>query len=570
MSPTAPLSVPLRPWQQDAANAFFASTGKDFLAVATPGAGKTTFALHVGSQLLARREITSITVVAPTEHLKFQWAAAAARMGISLDPTWAGNTGRTGRDFQGVIATYAGVAARTALHRNRVEARRSLVILDEIHHAGDALAWGESVQEAFGPAVKRLGLTGTPFRSDVNPIPYVGYEPMADGTKRSRADHVYGYAEALADGVVRPVIFLAYGGDARWRTSAGDELAVRLGEPMPPDLAARALRTALDPDGDWIASVLRAADQRLTAVRQQIPDAGGLVVATDQEHARAYGALLRKISGEAPVVVLSDDLGSGKGIDRFGVGKQRWLVAVRMVSEGVDIPRLLVEVFATTTLTPLFFAQAIGRAVRARRPGETASVFLPSIPVLLAHAAAMELERDHVLGRPSKPDDDIFAAEDRLLAEANRQRDNADSDSEPELFTAISSEAELDKVLFDGGEFDQQAPPGSLEEEEFLGIPGLLPPEHVSRLLKARRAEQAAARLPKATDSIERATHLRREDLRRELSSLVQTYARQSGQSAAHVHARLRAHSNGVSAAMETLDGLVERISTVRRWATGR
>ena len=53
-----------------------------------------------------------------------------------------------------------------------------------------------------------------------------------------------------ADGVVRPVVFLAYSGEARWRTSAGEEFTARLGEPLNAEQTARAWRTALDPAGD--------------------------------------------------------------------------------------------------------------------------------------------------------------------------------------------------------------------------------------------------------------------------------------------------------------------------------
>ena len=59
------------------------------------------------------------------------------------------------------------------------------MILDEIHHAGDALSWGEGVREAFDPATRRLSLTGTPFRSDINPIPFVTYAPGEDGIPTS-------------------------------------------------------------------------------------------------------------------------------------------------------------------------------------------------------------------------------------------------------------------------------------------------------------------------------------------------------------------------------------------------
>ena len=346
---TAPL---LRAWQTAAMRQYVEQQPRDFLAVATPGAGKTTFALSVAADLLGRRLVDRITVVAPTEHLKLQWAEAAARAGIPIDPTYSAGKGKTSQDFVGIAVTYAGVAVNPLAMRIRTERFKTLVILDEVHHAGDALSWGEGVREAFEPAARRLALTGTPFRSDVNPIPFVTYAPGPDGIPRSVADFTYGYAHALADHVVRPVLFMAYSGEMQWRTRAGDEIQARLGEPLTKDLTAQALRTALDPAGSWVPSVLAAADSRLTEVRRHVPDAGGLVIASDQDSARAYAKTLRQISGEPATVVLSDEKASSKKITDFTDSDRRWMVAVRMVSEGVDVPRLAVGVYATTTSTP--------------------------------------------------------------------------------------------------------------------------------------------------------------------------------------------------------------------------
>src|SRR5690606_1821651 len=189
---------------------------------------------------------------------------------------------RHGAQFHGVTVTYAQVAANPALHAARTQADRTLVILDEVHHGGDALSWGDAVREAFERATRRLALTGTPFRSDTAAIPFVTYAPDADGIRRSVADHTYGYGDALRDGVVRPVIFWSYSGQMRWRTRAGDEVSARLGEDLTKDMTAQAWRTALDPAGQWIPAVLSAADRRLSEVRRTVPDAGGLVIATDR------------------------------------------------------------------------------------------------------------------------------------------------------------------------------------------------------------------------------------------------------------------------------------------------
>src|SRR5690606_20032976 len=240
---------------------------------------------------------------------------------------------------------------------------------------GDALSWGDAIRDAYGPARRRLLLSGTPFRSDTAPIPFVQYLPDDSGARVSSTDYRYGYGRALADGVVRPVLFHVYSGKMQWRTNAGDELEAHLGQDNTKDVTSQAWRTALDPEGEWMPAVLSAADRRLTEIRHHVPDAGGLVLATDQTGARAYAKILHSITGQQPTIVLSDDATASERIDEFIQNDSRGRVAVRMVSEGVDVPRLAVGVYATSSSTPLCFAQAIGRFVRARRRGEAASVF---------------------------------------------------------------------------------------------------------------------------------------------------------------------------------------------------
>src|SRR6201995_5661266 len=249
----------LRAWQREAWAEYFRVPRRDFLPNAPPGAGKTAYALSIAAELLARREVAAITVVTPTEHLKHQWAASARRFGLALDPSYSNAQGRAAADFAGVAVTYAQVAAHPALHRQRTAGRRTLVIFDEVHHAGDALAWGDAVKEAFDPARRRLALTGTPFRSDANPIPFVTYLAEPGGGKRSASDYVYGYGPALENGVVRPVIFLAYSGEMHWRTPAGAEISATPGMRMTKDQIAHAWRTALDPAGEWGSRGLEAA-----------------------------------------------------------------------------------------------------------------------------------------------------------------------------------------------------------------------------------------------------------------------------------------------------------------------
>ncbi|MFP5020379.1 DEAD/DEAH box helicase [Pseudonocardia phyllosphaerae] len=568
----SPETRPLRAWQRSALARYLATGPRDFLAVATPGAGKTTFALRVAAELLNDRVVDTVTVVTPTEHLKYQWAEAAAAAGISLDPEFRNSTGGTSRDYQGIAITYAGVAAHPMLHRNRSENRRMLVILDEIHHAGDAKSWGEAVYEAFEPATRRLALTGTPFRSDDNPIPFVEYVPDAEGAPRSRADHQYGYAEALADNVVRPVVFLAYSGTSNWRTSAGEEISARLGEPLTREQTAMAWRTALDPSGDWIPFVLAAADKRLQSHRDGgMPDAGGLVIASDQTTARAYAAVLRQITGTQPAVVLSDEAGASDRIAEFARSQERWMVAVRMVSEGVDVPRLAVGVYATSASTPLFFAQAIGRFVRSRRPGETASVFVPSVPVLLGLASELEAQRDHVLGKPQRPEEVWNDAE---LNEVNRTKD--EPGEQEQAFTSLGADAELDQLIYEGATY-------SADEQDYLGLPGLLEPDQVRTLLSKRQADWiekgsprtgAQARATPATEPTppppsERGTGNVRErlqTLRKELNTLVALHNHKTRKPHGAIHNDLRKTCGGPPVAMASIEQLEERIATLRSW----
>ncbi|MDO4717092.1 MAG: DEAD/DEAH box helicase [Propionibacteriaceae bacterium] len=558
----------LRAWQAEALARYEEAQPRDFLCVATPGAGKTTFALRVAKTLLEHRTVRRLVIVTPTEHLKTQWADAAGRVGIHIDPGTGGSARRgRSREYDGWAVTYAGVAARAFGYEALCHQTDTLVIFDEIHHAGDSLTWGAAILQAFGQATRRLALTGTPFRSDDNPIPFVTYDEAPNGVKTSHADYTYGYREALADHVVRPVIFMNYGGAMRWRMKSGEVLDADLGTPMTKDLTSHAWRTALSPTGEWIPAVMRAADRRLTEVRRHLPDAGGLVIATNQTQARAYAKILASITGERPCVVLSDDAKAGARIEEFSASTERWMVAVRMVSEGVDVPRLAVGVYATATSTPLFFAQAIGRFVRSRRRGEVATVFLPTVPVLLAHAATIERQRDHVLGRPKQDAEDIWAETERLIEAASN--DASASDDLLGSFEALDSRATFDHVLFDSQAFGMHADPSSADEADYLGLPGLLEPDQVSTLLRERQRRQLARRERQdRKDKAEPEVPLHRAlaSKRKELNSLVSQYARIAGVPHSHVHADLRRQCGGPKLAQATQAQVDQRIEVARRW----
>jgi superfamily II DNA or RNA helicase len=420
-------TIRLRPWQKAAFDAYVAADAPDFLAVATPGAGKTTFALAAARYELGRRP-TRLIVVAPTAHLKLQWSNAAHGVGLHLDPAWSPSNGLAS-DLHGVVTTYQQVASAAPALRGL--AAGAVVILDEIHHAADERAWGDSIRIAFGDAARRLSLSGTPFRSDTSPIPFIDY--VLD---EARPDYVYGYGDALKDGrVVRPVYFPRVGGDMEWVAPDGSEVAASFDDALDAARSAQRLRTALSIDGQWLPTVLRSAHERLTAIRAADADAGGLIIATDQDHARGIAEMMRWRLRVEPVVVTSDDPTASARIARFGAGTDPWLVAVRMVSEGVDIPRLAVGVYATTTTTELFFRQAVGRFVRWRRGGrrQQAFLYIPDDARLRARAFQIADERRHSLRREDR-DDDGFLADGEL-------DEQVDPDRQPSLFAVISAVA---------------------------------------------------------------------------------------------------------------------------------
>jgi superfamily II DNA or RNA helicase len=424
-------SVRLRPWQKRALDRLAGSGAPDFLAVATPGAGKTTFALCAAVHDLAAEPGRRLVVVAPTSHLKVQWADAASRFGLHLEPRWSPGGGRLPADVHGVVTTYQQVASSPDALRSLAAA--ALVVLDEVHHAGDDRAWGDAVRRAFEVAPRRLSLSGTPFRSDTLAIPFVRY--VGD---EAVPDYEYGYADALADGrVVRPVYFPRINGFMEWIAPDGQAQAAAFDDPLDRARSAQRLRTALSLDGEWLATVLLQANERLVALRRQQPDAGGLVVATDQEHAQGIADLLRYRCGVRATVAVSDDPMSSTRIARFAASTDPWIVAVRMVSEGVDIPRLRVGVYATTTTTELFFRQAVGRFVRWTRgvPRQKAYLFIPDDLRLRTWATQIADARRHSLRKPERNGDE--RPEDEAALDALVHPD--DRGDQLSMFAALSA-----------------------------------------------------------------------------------------------------------------------------------
>lgn len=423
-------NVRFRTWQNEALAKFEARVRPDFLAVATPGAGKTTFALAAIRRALVARRVRRVVVVVPTWHLKHQWSLAAEKLDIHLDPDWSAGDGALPSDVHGIAVTYQQVAANPGALRRLVA--RSFVVLDEIHHAADARSWGDGVRHAFEHAPVRLALSGTPFRSDQSAIPFVRYEG-----EEAVADYEYGYGEALADrGVVRSVYFPRINGRMEWTSPDGSTHEAGFEDPIARTLASQRLRAALDLAGDWLPAVLAKAHRQLVHLRQTDPRAGGMVIAMDQDHARGIARQLRERIGVRATVATSDDPTASRKIAAFSEGNAPWIVAVRMVSEGVDIPRLRVGVYATHTVTDLFFRQAVGRLVRASGvvPEQRAYMFIPDDVRLRSFAFGIAEQRRHSLRKP-----DAREEMDPFERAGDEQARDAEAADQLSLFSVISA-----------------------------------------------------------------------------------------------------------------------------------
>ncbi len=543
-------SIRLRPWQKEALERFSATVGagvaNDFLAVATPGAGKTTFALTAARHWLADHPDARLVVVAPTQHLKRQWAQNAMAFDLALEPFWSAGDGLPA-DMDGVVTTYQQVASNPRAIAG--VARQGFVVLDEVHHAGDERAWGEGLHGAFADAEARLSLSGTPFRSDTNPIPFVTYT-----WEEAVPDYEYGYGEALVDGgVVRPVHFPRIKGHMEWVGADGQFHSHDFDDELDRTRANQRLRTALSTEGQWLPSVLADAHQRLVEVRRTQPDAGGLVICMDVEHARAIAELLQARFRVRATVATSDDPMASARIARFAAGDDPWIVAVRMVSEGVDIPRLRVGVFATNTTTELFFRQALGRLVRWTRGLRTqrAWMYIPDDPRLRRLADGIAEQRRHSLWKRRRDDDGD------LPVDAGGELDDVGDDEQLSLFQAMSAVA---TGVEGADDWDADDPDLVWDDEsaddESLEIP--LPP--------LRRRPGAGVLGVVGSNGVASLAESKSK-LRKDNAALVQHLVAVTGKSHREVNGELNRRSGVRKVTEATADQLRRRLQEGERWA---
>jgi superfamily II DNA or RNA helicase len=331
-------------------------------------------------------------------NVRRQWELAAlSLLGVKLQTKEFGTNFKSG--FLGGVVTYSMLVSNAPLFRKICATAPTLVILDEPHHLADAAAWGECARHAFELAKRRLLLSGTPFRTDGRPIPFVRY----DGSSVCVTDFRYDYPHALQDGVVRTLVF-DYSHGSFEELFLGKRRTLEFHGDISEEDAAERLRQILNPAGEFVAQMVRLAHARLTSLRQSIPDAGAMAVCIDMVHAQRVAEVIRRETGCEPSIVVSDDDIATDSVDEYRRSRREWLISVRQVTEGTDIKRLHVLCYLTNATTEMIFRQLIGRISRVRfqdpdsprvsddamQSDLEAYVFLPADPRLIGHARNIE------------------------------------------------------------------------------------------------------------------------------------------------------------------------------------
>ena len=412
------MSKKLYSWQAKAKKDYLKSQKRIFSLCACPGSGKTRFALSLVQHLLRHGEIDAVVITVHNISLRLQWMSVANSIGLNFSQNL--------REMnKGAVVTHQQYSQNPTLIEQTAQIcqkKRIFLISDEHHHLADNKSWGEAMVIGFAKSKKILLLSGTLFRHDDGVIPFVSYN--SEGI--SQPDYEYGYKQALSDRVVAPIYFPIYGGKAQWRygrdgsiASFGDELSL-IGQ-------NQQLTTAIT-SHSWINVVLTEAAQKLQLLKKSHPKAAGLLIGKDIEHARYLADLLENLTGKPPILAISDETDAHQQIINFTreESEDDWLVAIKMVTEGIDIPRLRVGVFATNVTTELFFRQLVGRLIRISPNCSTIApnyLYLPGHNLLINYAQNYAIERSHVLN-----------AED-----LNLSQDNRILSKERELFEPLSA-----------------------------------------------------------------------------------------------------------------------------------
>jgi superfamily II DNA or RNA helicase len=430
--------IQLRPWQ-DKARRLVSERLVDLdpndqntvLLESGIGSGKTLAALICAKDAISTKQIGRVIVVTFTCHLVRQWGIAATIIGLNLLECAGNGSLKDGfpADAHGYITTFASIASLSSLHEANCSSIRTMVIIDEIHHLGedddavstgtDFTVWAREADQAFKSAEIVVALSGTPYRTDKKRIPFVDYDPHPyKDMFLLKSDLQYTYGESVFDGICRRVVFETLDGpidlqvisrDQNGQVISSHNEIVRFADEIDRDRYYERLAAAVRIDKEYspakaknqlVIDLIRKANNKLQDLRMTNPRDGGLIIADGKEHARKIQVLLKQITGCDAILVLEDVPKASELIEAFRGGDSPWIIAVNMIAEGVDSPRLRVCVYLSVKTAWLRVMQVIGRIVRDP-PGQSYFYCFPD-PRILKIIAQLEEELEIWLKKKQK------------------------------------------------------------------------------------------------------------------------------------------------------------------------
>jgi len=373
----------LRQWQSECialALKQYQNHHNHFLALATPGAGKTLMASKLADLLLKNNLVDLIICFSPSSIVSQDFSES---LQLTTQERFDGLIGAKGRSLTYQSLQYLDVNFWQLFERFRV-----FVIFDEIHHCAgsnldNANAWGEQIiLNIQDKAEYTLALTGTPWRSDAAPIVLSTY--MHPSNKIS-CDYVYGLAEAIQDNVCRIPQIIA--------VDNNNISVVDIEETKTFTSFKCLLSQSIIPYQEIIENekvikyVFFSAQKKLSSIRAKNADAAGLIVASSIEHAKQIRALMKDCFNEEAVVVTYRENEPTSIIQQFRHAQTKWIISVGMISEGTNIPRLQVCCHLTNIKTEMHFRQILGRILRMTdSKNQEAILYMPAEPKLLEYA----------------------------------------------------------------------------------------------------------------------------------------------------------------------------------------
>lgn len=463
------MKQPLRSWQTRAVDETlnkFSNGQFSFLCHATPGAGKTVYSLEVFSRMRELGVVTHGIFLSPRAEIQNSLIREAEKdYGIRLKPTMLYEGQADFYDYDGIVITYQSMNNWNQDLRYFCGRHPTLVVGDELHHVTDGQTWGEAFRTAFEPAQNLLALTGTPWGANGGKIAFIDYNEKGFAVP----DFSYGKEQAIKDKVCRitqmidkPAIDLRFVNGETGEITNHATLEEAVADPLVPDAYAKVLEST-----KLFKDIFVLADEDLTSYRKTMHNAGGLIVAPNIRTANLFRDELILMTGKEFPIVHSKTEKAPEIIKKFRESREEWLISVDMITEGVDIKRLMVCIFLSAKNTQLFLRQVMGRIERRIGSVDTHSSFY-YVKYEPLEAEIREIRKENDAGEAALED-----------AEANNDtRGDSPTERLPDNVTLQDLETEIGKLTAMGYTFPPEIVAEALSSMRLSRVPVQMPLFH--------------------------------------------------------------------------------------------